>query len=151
MASTGQGIEAKEVQNARALQVLARVKEKLTGRDFKSTAGSATGVSAATNLNTGMGTLAGYPNPNPNGNPNANGHHSIHNTKVEDGKVTAAGASTTAELTNAQVAGNGNANVKVIVAGVEELGVSDQVDKLLAQATSVENLCQHYIGWCSFW
>jgi FKBP12-rapamycin complex-associated protein len=37
------------------------------------------------------------------------------------------------------------------VAGVEELGVSDQVDKLLAQATSVENLCQHYIGWCSFW
>ena len=67
-----QGIpnEAKEVQNARALQVLARVKEKLTGRDFK--------------------------------------HH-------------------------------------------EELNVSDQVDKLLVQATSVENLCQHYIGWCSFW
>jgi FKBP12-rapamycin complex-associated protein len=25
------------------------------------------------------------------------------------------------------------------------------VDKLIAQATSVENLCQHYIGWCSFW
>lgn len=62
--------EAKEVQNARALQVLARVKEKLTGRDFK--------------------------------------HH-------------------------------------------EELNVGDQVDKLLVQATSVENLCQHYIGWCSFW
>ncbi|KAK2747845.1 phosphatidylinositol kinase- protein kinase tor1 [Onygenales sp. PD_40] len=62
--------EAREVQNARALQVLSRVKEKLTGRDFKST---------------------------------------------------------------------------------EELNVSDQVDKLLVQATSVENLCQHYIGWCSFW
>ncbi len=61
---------AKEVQNARALQVLSRVKEKLTGMDFK---------------------------------PN------------------------------------------------EELNVPDQVDKLLAQATSVENLCQHYIGWCSFW
>lgn len=27
--------EHKEIQNARALQVLARVKEKLTGRDFK--------------------------------------------------------------------------------------------------------------------
>jgi uncharacterized protein YgfB (UPF0149 family) len=52
------------VQNARALQVLSRVKEKLTGMDFK---------------------------------PN------------------------------------------------EELNVPDQVDKLLAQATSVENLCQHYI------
>ncbi|KAL4860725.1 hypothetical protein BDV12DRAFT_90500 [Aspergillus spectabilis] len=62
--------EAREAQNARALQVLARVKEKLTGRDFK--------------------------------------HY-------------------------------------------EELNVSDQVDKLLAQATSVENICQHWIGWCSFW
>ncbi|OJJ32073.1 hypothetical protein ASPWEDRAFT_161263 [Aspergillus wentii DTO 134E9] len=62
--------EAREAQNARALQVLARVKEKLTGRDFKS---------------------------------------------------------------------------------FEELNVSDQVDKLLAQATSVENICQHWIGWCSFW
>jgi FKBP12-rapamycin complex-associated protein len=69
---TQQGVpnEAREAQNARALQVLARVKEKLTGRDFK---------------------------------PN------------------------------------------------EELNVSDQVDKLLAQATSVENICQHWIGWCSFW
>lgn len=62
--------EAREAQNARALQVLARVKEKLTGRDFR------------------------------------------HN---------------------------------------DELSVSDQVDKLLAQATNVENICQHWIGWCSFW
>ncbi|KAL4777755.1 armadillo-type protein [Aspergillus nidulans var. acristatus] len=62
--------EAREAQNARALQVLARVREKLTGRDFKPS---------------------------------------------------------------------------------EELNVSDQVDKLLAQATSVENICQHWIGWCSFW
>ncbi|KAJ5232571.1 hypothetical protein N7468_005527 [Penicillium chermesinum] len=62
--------EAREAQNARALQVLARVKEKLTGRDFKHT---------------------------------------------------------------------------------EELNTSDQVDKLLAQATNVENICQHWIGWCSFW
>ncbi|CAG7961711.1 unnamed protein product [Penicillium olsonii] len=62
--------EAREAQNARALQVLARVKEKLTGRDFR---------------------------------------HS------------------------------------------DELSVSDQVDKLLAQATNVENICQHWIGWCSFW
>lgn len=69
-AQQGPPNEAREVQNARALQVLARVKDKLVGRDFK---------------------------------PN------------------------------------------------EELSVSDQVDKLLAQATSVENICQHWIGWCSFW
>ncbi|KAG8529931.1 uncharacterized protein KY384_005412 [Bacidia gigantensis] len=35
--------------------------------------------------------------------------------------------------------------------GKEELGVEKQVSKLIAQATNVENLCQHYIGWCSFW
>lgn len=62
--------EPREVQNARALQVLARVKEKLTGGDFKTE---------------------------------------------------------------------------------EDLTVQEQVDKLLVQATSLENLCQHYIGWCSFW
>jgi FKBP12-rapamycin complex-associated protein len=60
----------KEVQNARALQVLSRVKEKLTGRDFKKE---------------------------------------------------------------------------------QELTVDDQVEKLLSEATNLENLCQHYIGWCSFW
>ena len=60
----------KEVQNARALQVLSRVKEKLTGRDFKKE---------------------------------------------------------------------------------QELGTEEQVEKLLAEATNLENLCQHYIGWCSFW
>ncbi|KAI9827848.1 MAG: phosphatidylinositol kinase- protein kinase tor1 [Thelocarpon impressellum] len=62
--------EPREVQNARAVQVLGRVKEKLTGTDFKRE---------------------------------------------------------------------------------EELNVPDQVDKLLVQATSLENLCQHYIGWCSPW
>ncbi|KAL9596585.1 MAG: hypothetical protein Q9219_005712 [cf. Caloplaca sp. 3 TL-2023] len=62
--------ENREVQNARAIQVLGRVKEKLNGRDFKKD---------------------------------------------------------------------------------EELNVEDQVQKLIRQATGVENLCQHYIGWCSFW
>lgn len=32
-----------------------------------------------------------------------------------------------------------------------ELNVPEQVDMLIQQATSVENLCQHYIGWCPFW
>jgi FKBP12-rapamycin complex-associated protein len=63
-------IEAKEVQNARALQVLSRVKEKLTGKD---------------------------------GRPG------------------------------------------------EELIVENQVARLISEATNLENLCQHYIGWCSFW
>lgn len=33
----------------------------------------------------------------------------------------------------------------------EELSYINQVDKLLIEATKFENLCQHYIGWCSFW
>ncbi|KAK4695205.1 serine/threonine-protein kinase mTOR, partial [Lecanoromycetidae sp. Uapishka_2] len=65
-----EGTERQEVQNARALQVLGRVKDKLMGRDFKND---------------------------------------------------------------------------------EELSVERQVAKLVAAATNVENLCQHYIGWCSFW
>ena len=64
------GDDNREIQNARAVQVLARVKEKLTGRDFRPE---------------------------------------------------------------------------------RELDVEEQVAKLIGQATSVENLCQHYIGWCSFW
>lgn len=33
----------------------------------------------------------------------------------------------------------------------EELVYTVQVDRLLTEATKLENLCQHYIGWCSFW
>lgn len=64
------GLDAAEIQNERAVQVLNRVKEKLTGHDFKRD---------------------------------------------------------------------------------EELNYINQVDKLLIEATKLENLCQHYIGWCSFW
>ena len=31
------------------------------------------------------------------------------------------------------------------------LDVEKQVDKLINQATNVENLCQLYVGWCAFW
>lgn len=33
----------------------------------------------------------------------------------------------------------------------EPLDVPDQVQRLIVQATSSENLCQLFIGWCSFW
>jgi serine/threonine-protein kinase mTOR len=32
-----------------------------------------------------------------------------------------------------------------------KLPVADQVNKLIEQATSHENLCQCYVGWCPFW
>jgi len=33
----------------------------------------------------------------------------------------------------------------------EPLDVKDQVQRLIVQATSCENLCQLFIGWCAFW
>ena len=84
--------EAKEVQNARAIQVLARVKEKLTGTDF---AAKEKERSAAA----GSGVAGGGP-------------------PTQEGS---------------------------------ELRVDLQVDRLIREATNLENLCQHYIGWCSFW
>lgn len=34
---------------------------------------------------------------------------------------------------------------------VAPLDVENQVDRLISQATSIENLCQSYVGWCPFW
>lgn len=70
LATNGESVDQADIQNERAVQVLNRVKEKLTGHDFKAD---------------------------------------------------------------------------------EELSIINQVDKLLTEATKLENLCQHYIGWCSFW
>ena len=33
----------------------------------------------------------------------------------------------------------------------DELDPQTQVDKLIRQATSCENLAQSYLGWCPFW
>lgn len=33
----------------------------------------------------------------------------------------------------------------------EPLDVPDQVQRLIVQATSSENLCQLFVGWCAFW
>ena len=32
-----------------------------------------------------------------------------------------------------------------------QMGVEEQVRKLIEEATNIENLCQHYAGWCAFW
>jgi serine/threonine-protein kinase mTOR len=33
----------------------------------------------------------------------------------------------------------------------EDTTVQQQVDRLICEATSVENLCQVFVGWCPFW
>ena len=35
--------------------------------------------------------------------------------------------------------------------GADSDTVAQQVQRLIAAATSHENLCQSYIGWCPFW
>ena len=31
------------------------------------------------------------------------------------------------------------------------LSIPRQVDRLIEEATKVQNLCQSYVGWCPFW
>lgn len=50
-----------------------------------------------------------------------------------------------AKLTGRDFAGDGAAT------GAESDSVQQQVQRLIQQATSHENLCQSYIGWCPFW
>ena len=33
----------------------------------------------------------------------------------------------------------------------EPLSENDQVDRLIYEAQNIENLCQHYSGWCAHW
>ncbi|KAE9596461.1 putative non-specific serine/threonine protein kinase [Lupinus albus] len=87
--------DANEVLNERAVVVMARMSNKLTGRDF-----STSSV------------------------PNSSLQHAVDHSSLVSGD--------TREVDHA-------------------LSVKLQVQKLIVQATSHENLCQNYVGWCPFW
>ncbi|CAL0314575.1 unnamed protein product [Lupinus luteus] len=87
--------DANEVLNERAVVVMARMSNKLTGRDF-----STSSV------------------------PNSSLQHAVDHSSLVSGD--------TREVDHA-------------------LSVKLQVQKLIGQATSHENLCQNYVGWCPFW
>ncbi|KAF6172500.1 hypothetical protein GIB67_007013 [Kingdonia uniflora] len=90
--------DANEVLNERAVVVMARMNNKLTGRDF-STASSASGTASSIQHTVDHSTLI-----------------SVDSREAEHG-----------------------------------LSVKLQVQKLIIQARSHENLCQNYVGWCPFW
>ncbi|XP_065011249.1 serine/threonine-protein kinase TOR [Musa acuminata AAA Group] len=90
--------DANEVLNERAVVVMARMSNKLTGRDF--TSGSSV---------SGAGSSI---------------QHAPETSNLISG--------------DAREVDHG-------------LSVKYQVDKLIKQATSHENLCQNYVGWCPFW
>ncbi|KAJ3676103.1 hypothetical protein LUZ60_003515 [Juncus effusus] len=92
--------DANEVLNVRAVAVMERMSNKLTGRDFHSGSGSS-----------GSGP-----------------------------------ASSAAEPASPGPAESGSAR-----RDADPLSVKNQVQKLIVQARSPENLCQNYVGWCPFW
>ncbi|KAJ7542470.1 hypothetical protein O6H91_10G108000 [Diphasiastrum complanatum] len=96
--AVGQLGDANEVLNERAIAVMDRMKNKLTGRDFPtgSVLAAASGQSATRN---GLALQAD----------------------------------------------------RYVVDDTRDNPIQLQVQKLIAQATSHENLCQSYIGWCPFW
>ncbi|KAL6964513.1 non-specific serine,threonine protein kinase [Sarracenia purpurea var. burkii] len=88
--------DANEVLNQRAVVVMARMSNKLTGRDFSTSSSVST---------------------------NSIQHAIDHNTLL-------------------------SGDTREVEPG---LTVKLQVQKLILQATSHENLCQNYVGWCPFW
>lgn len=87
--------DANEVLNERAVAVMARMSNKLTGRDFAATSASSSSLQ----------------------------HAQDHSTLISG---------------ETREADHG-------------LSVKLQVQKLIQQAMSHENLCQNYVGWCPFW
>ncbi|GLT98087.1 hypothetical protein SLE2022_156090 [Rubroshorea leprosula] len=88
--------DANEVLNERAVVVMARMSNKLTGRDFASCSSV----------------------------PTSSMQHAVDHSTIISGD---------------------NREVE------HGLSVKLQVQKLIIQATSHENLCQNYVGWCPFW
>lgn len=69
----------------------------------------------------------------------------VHSMEVEqERKLKNARATLVLNRINDKLVGND-------IPHLSNLDVPEQVDKLIQQATSIENLCQHYIGWCPFW
>ncbi|XP_024446672.1 serine/threonine-protein kinase TOR isoform X1 [Populus trichocarpa] len=87
--------DANEVLNERAVVVMARMSNKLTGRDFSTPSFTASSI-----------------------------QHAVDHSSLISGD--------TREVDHG-------------------LSVKLQVQKLIIQATSHENLCQNYVGWCPFW
>ena len=132
MREEGEEVEEmqKETLNERAVSVLARVQEKLTGRDqiayrigskkilTGTTAGSEQSTSGA-----GAGATGG----------DAGGSHQGQDQDVEDGDSSSNNEGMSSTLLE------------------EPMAIAEQVDKLIIEAQSHENLSQLYIGWCPFW
>ena len=122
-----EGIQ-KETLNERAVSVLARVHEKLTGRDriaYKIGSKRRTSHSGSSGDSSGSGSGSGGSGGNGGGGggderddkTSTSSYVDVYKNDVLD----------------------------------EPMDITEQVDKLINDAQSHENLAQMYIGWCPFW
>ena len=130
-----EGIQ-KETLNERAVSVLARVHEKLTGRDriaYKIGSKRRTSHSGSSGDSSGSGSGSG------SGSSGSSGGN--------DGGSGSGGSDQRDDKTST------SSYVDVYKNDVldEPMDITEQVDKLINDAQSHENLAQMYIGWCPFW
>jgi len=118
--------DATEALNERAVAVVKRMSDKLTGRDWVLVEGGG-GAASAGGLPPGM--ALGVAAAGVSGLPGA-------------GLAAGPGGGGGGGGPSAAAAASGTLDADSVVA---------QVERLIQQATSHENLCQSYIGWCSFW
>ena len=118
----------KETLNERAVSVLARVQEKLTGRDQIAYRIGAKKILTGTTAGSDQSTSGGSAGGDAGG-----GSHQGQDQDVEDGDSSSNNEGMSSTLLE------------------EPMAIAEQVDKLIIEAQSHENLSQLFIGWCPFW
>ena len=110
------------------VSVLARVQEKLTGRDQIAYRIGAKKILTGTTAGSDQSTSGGSAGGDAGG-----GSHQGQDQDVEDGDSSSNNEGMSSTLLE------------------EPMAIAEQVDKLIIEAQSHENLSQLFIGWCPFW
>eukprot|EP00499_Haloplacidia_sp_CaronLabIsolate_P002700 CAMPEP_0196786586 /NCGR_PEP_ID=MMETSP1104-20130614/21641_1 /TAXON_ID=33652 /ORGANISM="Cafeteria sp., Strain Caron Lab Isolate" /LENGTH=145 /DNA_ID=CAMNT_0042156909 /DNA_START=39 /DNA_END=476 /DNA_ORIENTATION=- len=135
-----------EVLNERAVQVLQRIRDKLTGRDFLDMEESEEHEEVHGRDRGARGSRVRAVRGDASRDGRGSLRRSLRERMERRGTLNAlpevpmSGSSATGELEATEI------DDEEIVVGVE-----DQVDQLIREATSTLNLCQCYIGWGPFW
>jgi FKBP12-rapamycin complex-associated protein len=116
-----ESVRRPEGSNSSTISLISRVHNKLTGRDFEAPVDS---------LHAARGQIlcSAYP--------------SAGSLEVSDARSVRREEGEGCEMLNLDLYSRGQK---------PQLSVCLQVDRLIREASSVENLCQAYVGWCAFW
>lgn len=122
-----------DVLTARAVFVIKRVMDKLAGLDFEERS-----VKASQCVGVHGPSEACSASNHKCKSPNSNEATGIAGTPNVEGPQSSGSAKNNTSITN-------------MVKAREPLVVKEQVDRIIRQAVSNENLCQSFSGWCAFW